>query len=114
MFSRDFARPKRAKFKIYLIFEGAGLPLCLSLWGGGGVHWWQVVGAALAILLTSAKMDKIPSFWSFSRFTSGALSLNIALFRILRAFLRGFSCSVWVCLAWVLCVDCRAFVCVSG
>ena len=43
VFSRDFWRPKRVKFKIYLSFEGAGLPLWLSLWGGGGVHRVQAV-----------------------------------------------------------------------
>ena len=73
-----------------------------------------MVGAALAILLTSAKMDKIPSFWSLSRFTSGALSLNIALFRVLRAFLAGFVVVVWVCIVRVLCVACAAFVCVNS
>ena len=55
VFSRDFRRPKTAKFKIYLIFEGAGLPLLLSIWGGGGVHWVQVVQGTPAILLTLAK-----------------------------------------------------------
>lgn len=51
-------------------------------------------------------------FCPLSRFACGALLANMALFRILGRFLAGFSCSVWVCLAWVLCVACVAFVCV--
>lgn len=43
VFSRENRRPKTAKFKIYLSFEGCGGFRCGSLWGGGGVHWWQVV-----------------------------------------------------------------------
>ena len=46
VFSRENRRPKTAKVKIYLSFEGAGLPLWLSLCGGDGVHWVQVVGAS--------------------------------------------------------------------
>ena len=38
-----------------------------------------------------------------------AIPAKYALFRILRGFWRGFSCYVWVCLAWVLCVACGAF-----
>ena len=46
MFSREFRRPKTAKVNIYLILRVAGLPVWLSICGGGGVHWVQVVGRA--------------------------------------------------------------------
>ena len=52
----------------------------------------------------------VPSFCPLSRFVLGALSLNMALFRVFRAFLEGFSCSVWVCVGLVLFVACGAFV----
>ena len=55
---------------------------------------------ALAILLTLAKMDKSPSFCLLSRFVLGASLANMALFRVLRAFLGGFMGFVWVCLFW--------------
>ena len=51
-----------------------------------------------------------PSFCPLSRFVFGALSLNVALFRVLRAFLAWFVVSVWVCVVLVLCVACVAFV----
>ena len=68
----------------------------------------------LAILLTLAKMDRIPAFCLLYCFACGTLHLNMALFRILRGFLEGFICLAWVCVACVLCVACVAFVCVSG
>ena len=40
----------------------------------------RAVGAALAILLMLAKMDKIPSLRPFAAFALGALHLNMALF----------------------------------
>ena len=48
-------------------------------------------------------------FILLSRSSLGALLANVALFRVLRGFLDGFGGFVWVCLAWVLCVDCGAF-----
>ena len=54
----------------------------------------------LAILLTLAKMERIPSFYPSYYFTLGALALKYALFRVLRAFLEGFMGFVWVCLFW--------------
>ena len=47
-------------------------------------------------------------------FVLGALHLNMALFRVFRAFLARFGVVVWVCVACVLCVACVAFVCVRG
>ena len=43
-------------------------------------------------------------------FALGALSLNMALFRVLRAFLGGFVGFMWVCVGRVLFVACVAFV----
>ena len=68
------------------------------------------VPALCAILLTLAKMDKIPSFCPLACFAFGGLLANMALFRILRGFLEGFVGFVWVCIASVLCVACVAFV----
>ena len=68
----------------------------------------------LAILLTSAKMDKIPAFRPLSCFALGAPLANMALFRVFRGFLGGFMVRMWVCIGWVLCVACVAFVCVRG
>ena len=47
---------------------------------------------------------------AFSCFTLGAFPLNVALFRVLRAFLERFVGFVWVCVVLVLCVACVAFV----
>ena len=55
-----------------------------------------------------------PAFCPLFRFALGALFANMALFRVLRAFLGGFVGFVWVCVACVLCVACGAFVCVRG
>ena len=78
------------------------------------VHWLQVYrlfGASgpakrLALVLWSC----VPSFCPLSRLVFGALSLNMVLFRVLRAFLAGFGRFVWVYVACVLCVACVAFV----
>ena len=78
------------------------------------VHWWQVVrifGASgpagvLALVLWSC----VPSFCPLSRFVFGGLSLNMALFRVFRAFLEGFGRFVWVYVVCVFCVACVAFV----
>ena len=50
----------------------------------------------------------VPSFCPLSRFVFGALSLNMVLFRVFRAFLAGFGRFVWVYVACVLCVACVA------
>ena len=44
----------------------------------------------------------------------GALALNMALFRILGAFLGDFMGFVWVCAVLVVCVACVAFVRVNS
>ena len=50
------------------------------------------------------------AFCPLSRFVLGALSLNMALFRVLRGFLACFMGLVWVCVGLVLFVACVAFV----
>ena len=64
----------------------------------------------LALVLWSCA----PSFCPLYRFASGALSLNMPLFRVFRAFLARFGAFVWVCVACVLCVACGAFMCVNS
>ena len=49
-------------------------------------------------------------FYLLFCFALGALIANVALFRVLRAFLEGFGMFVWVCVVLVLCVACVAFV----
>ena len=107
MFSRDFRRPKTAKFKIYLIFEDCRGFRCGSLFGAvvvsTGCRWCR---AALAILLTLAKMDKSPPI---SRFPALRLVcwLEICLYF---AFLGGFDGVLWclcgfvlpACFAWLV------------
>ena len=55
-----------------------------------------------------------PAFCPLPCFALGGMLANMALFAILRGFLGGFMCFVWVCMSCVLCVACGAFVCVSG
>ena len=60
----------------------------------------------LALVLWSC----VPSFSPLFCFVFGALSLNVALFRVFRGFLEGFGAFVWVCVVLVVCVACVAFV----
>ena len=80
---------------------------------------WRVHLGRLSRLRTCRRLALVlwscaPSFRPLSRFVFGALLANVALFRVLRAFLAGFGVLVWVCVVLVLCVACGAFVCVSG
>ena len=50
------------------------------------------------------------AFCLLSRSSLGALLANMALFRVLKAFLARFMVVVWVCVVLVLCVACVAFV----
>ena len=72
--------------------------------------WVQIVQVSPALVLWSC----VPSFCPLCCFVFGALLANMALFRVLRAFLARFGVVVWVCVACVLCVACVAFVRVSG
>ena len=58
----------------------------------------------LALVLRSC----VPSFCPLSRFALGALALNVALFRVFRAFLGGFMGFVWVCVVLAFCLACVA------
>ena len=53
-------------------------------------------------------------FCPLPRFALGALIANVALFRILKAFLEGFTVQMYVCMGLGICVACVAFVRVSG
>ena len=55
-----------------------------------------------------------PYFCPLFRSVVVALLVNMALFRVLRAFLARFGVVVWVCVGLVLFVACGTFVCVSG
>ena len=87
------------------------LPFIVSTWcrcaGSLGL-----ISSSCGVLPDSGRV--FPPFCPLPCFALGALSLNVALFRVLRAFLARFGVVVWVCVGLVLCVDCGAFVCVSG
>ena len=78
------------------------------------VHWWQVVpalwgsGPAGGWLWSSGGV--FPSFCPPSRFALVGALANMALFRVLMAFLEGFVRFVWVYVVLVICVACGAFV----
>ena len=112
---RENRRPKTAKTKIYFTFGAFVVLLSSSFvvavvvsigcrWSGS--LWLQDLQERLALVLWSC----VPSFCMLSRLVFGVLSLNMALFRVLRAFLGGFMGFVWVYVACVFCVACVAFV----
>lgn len=110
---------ENGKNKDIFYFRGfRGAAFILFCGGGGRVHWVQVVlgagasGPARCWRWSSG--GALPAVWSLSRFALVGLLANMALFRILGAFLAGFICLVWVCIALVLCVACMAFVCVNS
>ena len=78
---------------------------------GGGVHRVQVVRSC-SLSLGVFRPFALPL--SLSCFACGALHLNMALFRVLRAFLAGFMVRMNICMGLGFCVDCGAFVCVRG
>ena len=82
---------------------GGALLACLHR-----VHWCRLSRVQdlpeVALVLWSC----VPSFCPLSCFVLGALPANMALFRVLRAFLGGFMGFVWVCVVLVLCVVCVA------
>ena len=114
MFSRENRRPKTAKFKIYLIFEGCRGFRCGSLFGAVVVSTGAGVQAASCYFANVSKNGLMPLLLSVSLPCFPAIPAKYALFRVLMAFLAGFVVFVWVCIACVLCVACVAFVCVSG
>ena len=86
----------------------SGLPAFLR------VHWLRCAGSQdlqdLPEVGSGPLVVRSLPFCPLSRFALGALSLNMALFRVLRAFLEGFMGFMWVCLFRVLCLACVAFV----
>ena len=79
------------------------------------VHRLQVVqGFEASGVLLGVSPPFLPAFCPLFCFACLGLLANMALFRVLMAFLARFMGFVWVCLAWVLCVACGAFVRVSG
>ena len=114
MFSREFRRQGGAKSKHIFESEGrktaedvsACLPFSVSTWcrWSGNSYYFADVSK---IGQDSAGCS---AFCPLSCFVFGALSLNMALFRVFGAFLGGFMGFVWVCLSCVLFVACVAFV----
>ena len=102
--------------------KGQNLNIFLKVREGERLERWSVAcllacplvaggrGSGPACCLALVLWSCVPSFCPLSRSSLGALSLNVALFRILRAFLARFGAFVWVCIGSVLCVDCGAFV----
>ena len=114
VFSRENRRPKTAKFKIYLIFEGCRASVvALSLW-----RWWCPLGAYVQDLSGIQDLPEValvlwscvPAFCPLYCFVLVVSLANMPLFRVLRGFLARFGVFVWVCVALVLCVACVAFV----
>ena len=107
MFSRDFRRPKGAKSKhIFEIEEGrrgVEVVACLPFGVSTGC---RCVGSLGLFSLSW----RVPLFRPLSCFVLGALPLEYAFIRVLRAFLAWFGVVVWVCLVLVLCAACVAFV----
>ena len=84
---RIFGDRKRQKVKIFL---NVGVVRSVHVVGFLAVLACLLVQACRlfdAILLTLAKMNGVPSFCPLSRFACGVLCLNMALFRVFRAFL---------------------------
>ena len=90
---------------------GAGLWLCLpDVWR---VCWCGCARPLCYFADVSKIVLMLPLFGVFPAFpdsTLGAFPLNMALFRVLRAFLEGFGVRMYVYMGLVLCVACVAFV----
>ena len=74
------------------------------------VHLVQWSAAALAILLTSAKMNKIPSLLSAFLLCLRCVVPEYGSFSRFKGVLARFGVVVWVCVVLVVCVACVAFV----
>lgn len=93
--------------------SGCRLWLCLPAfwrvcWCGSAsslCYFADVSKIVLMLLLFGA----LPAFCPLCCFACGVLHLNMALFRVFRAFLEGFLGFVWVCVIWALCVACVGF-----
>lgn len=97
---------KKGKNKNLFCFRGfCGAAFILFCGGGGGVHWWQVVGLFEAS--GPAEMPALVLWWCFPAFCPlccfalGALlaiASKYALFRVFRAFLAWFGVQVYICM----------------
>ena len=118
VFSRDFRRPKGAKLNIYLIFEDCRGFRCGSLFGAVVVSTGGSWSGNSCYFANVSKIGQdtagYSAFCPLYRFALVGLPANMALFRILRAFLEGFGFVVYVCITLMLCVYCGAFVCVNS
>ena len=72
------------------------------------VHWCRLFDAQDLRSAGSGPLVVFPPFCLLSRFALGALPTNMALFRVLRAFLAGFGVLAWVYVVLVRCVACVA------
>ena len=109
MFPRDFRIPKRAKFKIYLIFEGCGGFRCGSLFGAVVVStgrrwcasalsfWVCSVPLSACLLLLSCNTCEICSISHFKGAFTGFLLFRVGLLGLgaLRG-LCGFCAREWL------------------
>ena len=84
----------------------ACLPFGVSTGGRCQAFCCSGTTRVLALVLWSCSL----AFCPLSRLALGALALNMALFRVFRAFVARFMVLVWVWLVLVLCVACVAFV----
>ena len=102
VFSRENRRPKGAKFKIYFSFGScwaASVALSLGRWWCPLVHGAGPFGDSgptrvPALVLWSCVPSLCPCLLSLCCFMLVVSLANMALFRILRGFSEGFSCSV--------------------
>ena len=79
------------------------------------VHWLQAFeGAGPEECLRWSSGRVFRCFCPLPRFVFVGLSLKYAFIRVLMAFLAGFPCWMYICIACVLCVACGAFVCVNS
>lgn len=103
VFSRDFRRPKRAKVKYIL---GLGLSWCVSSCPLGA-------GGALLLPLFGCVPSLSPCLCPLSCFAC-RVACEYGFISRFKGVLAGFGVRMYACIGWGLCVDCGAFVCVSG
>ena len=96
MFSREDRRPKTAKFKIYLSFEGAGVSVVALSLG----RWWCPLGAGGALLLPlfGCVPSLSPYLCPLSRFPFLLCLSNMPLFSVFRGFLARFGVRMYICM----------------
>ena len=83
---------------------GAGLGLFVCLFACPLVAGGQTFG------LVRSSGGALPAFCPLSFSACGGLLADMPLFSVLKGFLEGFGVVVWVCVGWVVCVACGAFV----